>query len=88
MSMCVCVRMLAWPGARSVGLQRGAGAPTTGRQGKRDRRRSVPKWLVGLLEFDSVNFGPGVGATRNINDCNAPTGVVRLPQLVQNHESP
>jgi hypothetical protein len=59
-----------------------------GRQGKRDRRQSVPKWLVGLLEFDSVNFGAGVGTSRNINDFNASTGVVRLLRLTKDHESP
>jgi hypothetical protein len=77
--------------ARSVVLSAPPGRvgwnSTTGRQGKRDRRRSVPKGLVGLLEFDSVNFGAGVGAPPKINDFNGSTGVVRLPQLSENHES-
>lgn len=55
--------------------------PTTGRQGKRDRRRSVPKWLVELRNSETVNFGPDVGSPRTFNDFNEPTGVVRLPQL-------
>ena len=59
-----------------------------GRQGKRARRRSVPKWLVELRNSETVNSGPGGGSSRKINHFNKPSGVVRLPQLIENHESP
>lgn len=66
MSMCVCVRMLAWPGAGSVGLQRGAGTPTTGRQDKRRRPVSGAGGWAGWI-FSTFDQSRRLASSRHIS---------------------